>query len=326
MDSPVFPLISGVLASAKVPDPANVHYPSCDSTEAEEAAILAQDYINAHHTRGYKYALNQIDEFKIIDKPDGQKTYLMELDLLDTTCHVLNPTPVANCTVRPKYETNIEADCDVVLNWDKGVLTVQAFKCKSKPESREFPCGGCVELLPLNDTSGLELVKVSVAAVNDKSTLPPERAYFDLLEVGRLSSQIVGGGPKILAEFVVVETNCTISDHDDSCAHGDHATASKIFCTSVQLPNEAATVECKDIVTADVAGLPQHHHHHDHQPHLKHHKMIALHDPHNTSLLSESGESAEVPKVRREAVLMLPLFPAATRGPAPVCPGKVRFF
>lgn len=61
-------VISGVLASAKVLKPANVHYPACDSPEAEEAAILAQDYINAHHTQGYKYALNQIDEFKIIDK------------------------------------------------------------------------------------------------------------------------------------------------------------------------------------------------------------------------------------------------------------------
>uniref|UniRef100_A0A3B3QWP3 Alpha-2-HS-glycoprotein-like n=1 Tax=Paramormyrops kingsleyae TaxID=1676925 RepID=A0A3B3QWP3_9TELE len=299
------------LTCAKVPDPANVHYPSCDSTEAEEAAILAQDYINAHHTRGYKYALNQIDEFKIIDKPDGQKTYLMELDLLDTTCHVLNPTPVANCTVRPKYETNIEADCDVVLNWDKGVLTVQAFKCKSKPESREFPCGGCVELLPLNDTSGLELVKVSVAAVNDKSTLPPERAYFDLLEVGRLSSQV----------SALVGYQC---NHILLCSC---VSACRTPCkTAAGVCNHRAVRVSHFYQTADVAGLPQHHHHHDHQPHLKHHKMIALHDPHNTSLLSESGESAEVPKVRREAVLMLPLFPAATRGPAPVCPGKVRFF
>ncbi|XP_048845697.1 alpha-2-HS-glycoprotein 2 [Brienomyrus brachyistius] len=318
--------ISGLLASAKVPDHPNVHYPPCDSPEAEEAAILAQDYINAHHTQGYKYALNQIDEFKIIDKPDGQKTYLMELDLLDTKCHVLDPTPVANCTVRPEHETNIEADCDTVLNWDKGVLTVQAFKCKSKIDSRELPCVGCIELLPLNDTSGLELVKASVAAVNDKSSLPPERTYFDLLEVGRLSSQIVGGGAKISAEFVIVETNCTISDHDDSCAHGDHANASKIFCTSVQLPNEAAAIQCEHIKIRDGPSPPPHHHHHHQQPHLKHHKMIALHDPHNTSLLSESGESAEVPKVRRETVALKELFPAATRAPVPICPGKVRFF
>lgn len=60
----------------------------------------------------------------------------------------------------------------------------------SHAESREFSCGGCIDLLPLNDTSGLELVKASVAIVNDKSTLPPERAYFDLLEVGRLSAQV----------------------------------------------------------------------------------------------------------------------------------------
>ena len=38
-------------------------------------------------------------------KPGGGEAYLMDLELLETTCHVLDPTPVANCTVRPKYLT-----------------------------------------------------------------------------------------------------------------------------------------------------------------------------------------------------------------------------
>lgn len=29
----------------------------------------------------------------------------MEIELLETNCHVLDPTPVANCTVRPKHLT-----------------------------------------------------------------------------------------------------------------------------------------------------------------------------------------------------------------------------
>lgn len=44
----------------------NVLRPMCDSPEAEEAAMVAQDYLNAQHTHGYKYALNRIEDIKII--------------------------------------------------------------------------------------------------------------------------------------------------------------------------------------------------------------------------------------------------------------------
>lgn len=42
--------------------------PSCNSSEAEEAAYAAQDYINGQHHHGYKFKLNQIEDFKIIPK------------------------------------------------------------------------------------------------------------------------------------------------------------------------------------------------------------------------------------------------------------------
>jgi len=40
----------------------------CDSPEAETAALVAQDFLNAQHTHGYKYALNRIEEIKILSK------------------------------------------------------------------------------------------------------------------------------------------------------------------------------------------------------------------------------------------------------------------
>lgn len=43
----------------------NVLHPLCDSPEAEEAALVAQDYVNAQHTHGYKFALNRIEEIEI---------------------------------------------------------------------------------------------------------------------------------------------------------------------------------------------------------------------------------------------------------------------
>lgn len=50
----------------------NVLRPQCDSPEAEEAALVAQDYLNAQHTHGYKYALNRIEDIKIYSKVSQQ--------------------------------------------------------------------------------------------------------------------------------------------------------------------------------------------------------------------------------------------------------------
>lgn len=38
-------------------------------------------------------------------QPDGNSTLILEIDLLETDCHVLDPTPLANCSVRPKVLT-----------------------------------------------------------------------------------------------------------------------------------------------------------------------------------------------------------------------------
>lgn len=44
----------------------NVMRPSCDSAEAEEVAVAAQDYLNGQHAHGYKYALNRIEDIKVM--------------------------------------------------------------------------------------------------------------------------------------------------------------------------------------------------------------------------------------------------------------------
>lgn len=46
----------------------NFTLPLCDSPEAEAAAQVALDFINAQHTHGYKYTLNQIEDIKVINK------------------------------------------------------------------------------------------------------------------------------------------------------------------------------------------------------------------------------------------------------------------
>lgn len=58
-------LVMGSWAQGVMP---TFSFPPCDSPEAEAAALVAQDFLNAQHTHGYKYALNQIEKIKILSQ------------------------------------------------------------------------------------------------------------------------------------------------------------------------------------------------------------------------------------------------------------------
>ncbi|KAK7162746.1 hypothetical protein R3I93_006937 [Phoxinus phoxinus] len=301
--------------------------PPCDSPEAEAAALVAQDFLNAQHTHGYKYALNRIEKIKILSKPGQADTYLLELDLLETTCHVLDPTPVSQCPVRQKHTMAVEADCDFALTNTTQGLSVVAFKCKTETESQE-ECLGCPSLVPFNDTDGFQLIENSLDSFNKNNTL---NTKFALLEIGRMASQIVSGGHKYFAEYAIIGTNCTSYD-EDICIPQNHTVAihglclaegsanlndvdCKIFSpTQTVDPASNATVRVQQLLHAHTFGPHYHPTIHD----LRHHKLTALHDPAASGLLSaESDESAEVvvvvppkdaPVVKREV--------SAPEGPA----------
>uniref|UniRef100_A0A8C1FJT5 Cystatin fetuin-A-type domain-containing protein n=3 Tax=Cyprinus carpio TaxID=7962 RepID=A0A8C1FJT5_CYPCA len=343
-------LVMGSQAQGVMP---TVSFPPCDSPEAEAAALVAQDFLNAQQTHGYKYALNQIDEIKFISMPPQADTYHLELDLLETTCHVLDPTPVSLCPVRQKVDMAVEADCDFVLENTTQGLSVVAFKCETETESDE--CLGCPQLVLLNDSDGLQLIESSLDYFNKNNAL---NTKFALLEIGRIRSQIVSGGPRYFAEYAIIGTNCTSQD-DDICIPQNHNVAIHGLClaqgsaklndvdckifgpTQAVDPASNATVQVQKLLHAHTFG-PQH----NPAIHgLKHHKLTALHDPSASGLLSaESSESAEVvmvpkiaPVVKREV--------AETQGPAvdaavsektpvlskpillaPICPGKKKHF
>uniref|UniRef100_A0A8C4IVB6 Alpha 2-HS glycoprotein n=1 Tax=Dromaius novaehollandiae TaxID=8790 RepID=A0A8C4IVB6_DRONO len=72
----------------------------CDDPESEAAAELAVNYINDHSHHGYKFALNRIENVRVIPQVSEELILFLELDLLETECHILSPTPLENCTVR----------------------------------------------------------------------------------------------------------------------------------------------------------------------------------------------------------------------------------
>ncbi|XP_028650397.1 alpha-2-HS-glycoprotein [Erpetoichthys calabaricus] len=226
-------------------------FPPCDSPQVEEAAFAAVKHINSHHYHGYKYVLNRIEKVKMVDKFPHGETYILEMDLLETKCHILNPTPAEACPVRSRAETKVEGDCDVMLSHAAGQFSVIAYKCKSTPDSAEdvmklYP--GQPMLLPLNDTNALQSVTHSLRKFNQVSN---ETAVFHLMEIGRMSSQVVASltGPTYFSEFAIVETNCTDDVLDQSnCVPLSESTARHGFCSSsvssVGLANEELIVNC----------------------------------------------------------------------------------
>ncbi|XP_034558552.1 alpha-2-HS-glycoprotein 2 isoform X2 [Notolabrus celidotus] len=233
-------------------------------------------------------------------KPMGDDTYVLEVDLLETDCHVLDPTPLANCTVRPKVLTAVEGDCDVVLKRVGGVLTVTAFKCQTE-ESTEDMCLGCPTLLLLNNTAALDFVHASLVTVNNFTV----NETYTLLEVGRMTSQVLLGGPIYSAEYVIVEASCV----NDTCVPLNDAMAARGICFAKGLTTDHA-VDCRMFATlmpdahanftaTAAPPVPPVVHVHTGSLSPKHslrfHKLTTIHNPEMNSFLSaESAESAEV--------------------------------
>ncbi|XP_041125788.1 alpha-2-HS-glycoprotein-like [Polyodon spathula] len=296
----------------------------CDSPESEEAAKAAVGYINSHHHHGYKYTLNEIEDVKVIPRVPEGETFIMELELLETKCHIVNPLPVENCTVRSLAETKVEGDCDVALAKVHGTFTVTGFKCKSSPDSAEDVakrCPDCPALLPLNNTKALDVVSVSLSKFNTDSSEP---IYFKLMEVGRLSTQTLPTGPSYFAEYAIVETNCTSDvpdSHHDDCVPLSESLARHGFCTATAVTtdlSEDITVDCDVyaaegpplLVSPDPSAPPAvphivHHSHHGSTASLvhgtKHYALGSSQDLGGSLFLSSESEQVMTkPKVKRE--------------------------
>ncbi|EDK97638.1 alpha-2-HS-glycoprotein, isoform CRA_c [Mus musculus] len=102
---------------------------ACDDPEAEQVALLAVDYLNNHLLQGFKQVLNQIDKVKVWSRRPFGVVYEMEVDTLETTCHALDPTPLANCSVRQLTEHAVEGDCDFHILKQDGQFRVILSQC-----------------------------------------------------------------------------------------------------------------------------------------------------------------------------------------------------
>ncbi|XP_064418133.1 alpha-2-HS-glycoprotein isoform X2 [Latimeria chalumnae] len=294
----------------------------CDSPEAEAAANFAVNAINAHHHHGYKFALNRIESLKVKARRPFGEAFEMELDLLETKCHVVDPTPFEQCAVRPVEEQAVEGDCDVTLLKVDGNFSVVTQTCKSAPDSSEkllTTLPTLPKLLPLNSSIVINAVNASLKTFNSNST---QDHSFTLLEVGRAFIQHKAAGDAVVSEFAIVETNCS-----DNTLFSDHC----------------------EVLGEDVAPEAKIHHHREDHAHKVGHKHAhgnAYHNLHHFTSSSES-HSEEVPSVapapassiikRSAESAEVDSNPVADPKPGPtsiavvvqsppLCPGKIRHF
>ncbi|XP_066477658.1 alpha-2-HS-glycoprotein [Tiliqua scincoides] len=282
---------------------------NCDDQEAEEAALVARDYINGHNLHGYKYELNRIEKIKVLPRRPFGEIFFLELDFLETGCPVISPVPVENCTVRQRHEHAVEGDCDVKLLKLDGKLTVLSTKCHSTPDSAEDLvrlCPDCPQLVNLNDASVVHAVDVALAQYNANNA----SCYYKILEITRARSSFMPVG--VHAEFVIVGTNCTAQqakEHVENChvEKGEHAHSGFCKASFIKVP-EISADGLKQVNSTQVTCEI-----YDHQPGLSHthltvhhlggnrpspgvgFKVLDLRHSHNDTHASHESHSAEIP-------------------------------
>uniref|UniRef100_A0A8C6GTD2 Alpha-2-HS-glycoprotein n=1 Tax=Mus spicilegus TaxID=10103 RepID=A0A8C6GTD2_MUSSI len=313
---------------------------ACDDPEAEQVALLAVDYLNNHLLQGFKQVLNQIDKVKVWSRRPFGEVYEMEVDTLETTCHALDPTPLANCSVRQLTEHAVEGDCDFHILKQDGQFRVMHTQCHSTPDSAEDVrklCPRCPLLTPFNDTNVVHTVNTALAAFNTQNN----GTYFKLVEISR--AQNVPLPVSTLVEFVIAATDCTAKEVTDPAKCNLLAEKQHGFCKANLMHNlggEEVSVACKlfqtqpqpananavgpvptanaalpadppaSVVVGPVAvplGLSDHRTYHD----LRHAFSPVA------SVESASGETLHSPKVGQ---------PGAAGPVSPMCPGRIRHF
>ncbi|KAM6326271.1 alpha-2-HS-glycoprotein [Podargus strigoides] len=315
----------------------------CDDPESEAAADVAVSYINGQSHHGYKFALNRIENIRVIPQGLNNDIIFLELDLLETSCHILNPTPLVNCSVRSFTEHAVEGDCDVKLQKVDGVFSVLASKCNSHADSSEDIiqlCPDCPLLASLNNTEVLTTVTAALNAYNSKTA----GAYLRLLEVGRAKIQYEPVH-NVIVEFAVAATNCSAEeakDNVEACQLLPDDQSNFGFCTATMVtrPSQDLRADCKlyghqpgvtysqagqgtsaGLAPSVVQGFTNHN----------------LRFSHNNPVASESS-SSEFPasvlsakSVAKRAVAEAAQHdkvprPVGFLPPPPPCPGKIRHF
>ncbi|XP_072110628.1 alpha-2-HS-glycoprotein-like [Mobula birostris] len=199
----------------------------CTGQEALQIAEKAVELINADRKRGYKYALDRIENVQRKNVGDG--SYYLDIEVRETVCHVLNHKPLSSCNIRSFTATKADGDCDVLIETTpEGTKHLDGYKCDVSPDSHGDivkVCPDCPGLIPSDSESAINAALVSLKKFNDESN---HMHRFELQEIGR--SYILRMLNRIVVEYVLRETTCL--KNSDICTLQLLQNPEIVFCKS----------------------------------------------------------------------------------------------
>uniref|UniRef100_A0A3B3YI60 Cystatin fetuin-B-type domain-containing protein n=1 Tax=Poecilia mexicana TaxID=48701 RepID=A0A3B3YI60_9TELE len=187
----------------------------CNDKAVEKLSRLAVTYINEDRTEGYKFALNRIANVYLHAQGPGGNVYYLDLDVLETKCHIGSPKPWKRCDVRPFMETQISGNCNTtILHTPEGYSYLYSYDCAlvpDPPEKLQQTCPTCPVLLSVDSPVAMETAGITLEAYKRQSTLG---AGLGVKRVTRAAVQV----PQWL---MLTAGFCTGSVYGDMSKHPD---------------------------------------------------------------------------------------------------------
>ncbi|XP_037530475.1 alpha-2-HS-glycoprotein [Nematolebias whitei] len=177
----------------------------CNDKAVEKLSRLAATYINEDRTEGYKFALNRIANVHLHAQGPAGNVYYLDLDVLETKCHVGSPKPWKRCDVRPFMETQISGTCNTtILHTPEGYSYLYSYDCAlvpDQPEKLQQTCPTCPLLLPNDHPEAMNAAGLTLVSYKRKSALG---AGLGVKKVTRAAAQDVPT-KAIFVEYTVQE-------------------------------------------------------------------------------------------------------------------------
>ncbi|MEQ2225850.1 hypothetical protein ILYODFUR_021760, partial [Ilyodon furcidens] len=147
----------------------------CNDKAVEKLSRLAVTYINEDRTEGYKFALNRIANVYLHAQGPAGNVYYLDLDVLESKCHIGSPKPWKRCDVRPFMETQISGNCNTsILHTPEGYSYLYSYDCAlvpDPPEKLQQTCPACPVLLAVESPEAMNAAGITLEFYKRQSTL-----------------------------------------------------------------------------------------------------------------------------------------------------------
>ncbi|KAI5101695.1 hypothetical protein C0J45_8898, partial [Silurus meridionalis] len=219
------------------------HVP-CDDKSVMKLARLAVNYINEDRQEGYKFALNRVFNVHVHPQGPAGKVYYLDLDVLETKCHVLSRKSWKRCDIRPFMETQITGNCNTtILHTPDGFSYLYSYDCTLVPaptEKLQKTCPDCPLLLPVDSDRAVSSAKITLRSYNGQSTLPVQLTVAAITRASHQVSPVAAS----FVEFTVQE--CSEPPLDEAlCVPADAGKGAIGFCVGAVFGAEATPTDVK---------------------------------------------------------------------------------